>query len=211
MPASRRFDGVQLQSLSPTHEAIAEYLIANPGKGCMARCAAEFNLTPHWLSSLVHSDAFQAYYRNRRDEFFATGIVSLGEKIAGAADRAIERLAEAIETEKETRTLADAADKLLNRLGYGATGAANSINTTVNNTYVVTSTLLQDARERAKKRGSTFDSDQTEELPALDGVSLGGLPAIPASVPCQAPEIDRGEKAREAIRGASAGVFEEKI
>jgi len=85
-------DRVQLGRLSITHEAIMDWLISNPGRGQMGRCAIHFGFTRAWLSSMVHSDAFQAKLRDKQDVMFTGTVIPLRDQMNGVAQRAIERL-----------------------------------------------------------------------------------------------------------------------
>lgn len=166
-------DRVQIQQISITHDAIANFLVANPGRGQMAKAALHFGVTRPWLSTLVHSDAFQAHLRNKQDEVFKTAIMPLKAKIAGAADVALDRLGERLEVETDTRVLADAADKLLNRLGYGPKPTPTAGNVTgVQNNYFVDSDMLAEARQRIRNKGETIEHEQ-DTLLAPEGVQGG--------------------------------------
>jgi hypothetical protein len=165
-------DRYQIQSTSITHEMIIDWLIANPGFGQMGKCAQHFGCTRPWLSTLVHSDAFQAKLRDRKEEVFETTIVPLRDKIVGVANRAVEKLGEAIEETEDPRMLLDTADKMLHKLGYAPKTVINPaapagvVNNTQNNFYPVTPELLAAAREKTKKG----DLHATT-LPSPEGVS----------------------------------------
>jgi hypothetical protein len=200
MPAERSGEGVQLERLSPTHEMIALWLLANPGKGAMARCAAHFGYTPAWLASVVHSDAFQAYYRDRRDDLMQAGVMDISEKVTGVADRALDKLAEKVETASSLREIADTTDKLLHRLGYGVAQGGVTINQNDNREYHVRQELYTEARQRMHQKEPidgprTLNADgEARALPAPgeDAVSIecdiGALGEAPAAVPTQADE-----------------------
>jgi hypothetical protein len=158
---------VQIQQISITHDAIANFLVANPGKGQMAKAAMHFGVTRPWLSTLVHTDAFQAHLRNKQDEVFGQVIMPLKDKLAGVADIALDRLADKLEVEGDTRILADTADKLLNRLGYGPKPAGGNPGVQMNqNNYYVDKDILAEARERTKRRGE----DENRYLPNAERV-----------------------------------------
>ncbi len=152
---------VQLKGMSRRHDAIAEWLIANPEKS-MAECASTFGVTRPWLSSVVHSDIFQTYYRKLRDGYVDDRIMPMRDKLQGLAVAAIERISDKLEEINDTRLLKDIADMSLKNLGFGApkVGAAVQIN---NNTFAssLTPSELDAAREayRARQRDLTSIED----------------------------------------------------
>ena len=94
----------------------------------MSQIAAHFCVTPSWLSTIVHSDAFQDQLARRGDEMFEVGVVQeLGSKITGAAHMAIEEYIDKIPTLTSDQ-LINSTDKLLGRLGYGSSGGMGGIN-----------------------------------------------------------------------------------
>lgn len=169
-------DRYQLGKLSITHERIIEWLVANPGRGQMGKCALYFGITRSWLSTLVHSDAFQALLKERLDDEYQLTVVPLREKMVGVAHRAVDKLGEAIEGANDVKTLADTADKLLHRLGYAPktseSPGGSQVNNTQNNFYAVSPALLAAARDNAKKGGlsNATNSGTPEGLPAPEGV-----------------------------------------
>jgi len=203
-------DRYQVQSRSITHDILIDWLIANPGRGQMTRCAAEFGFTNAWLSTLVHSDAFQAKLRDRKEEVFETVIVPLRDKIVGVADRAVEKLGEELEETSDPRLLLDVADKMLHKLGYApkvnaAPAGTGVVNNTQINNYAVSPGLLAAAREKAKK-GDLPHADKPSALPSPEGVpgeqedNMGETYTLPAPVSVQGEEESpRGEEARADI------------
>jgi hypothetical protein len=112
-------NAVQIQTVRHTHEAILQYMLANP-TAPQGLVAAHFGYTQSWISIIVNSDAFQAKLRERQDEMFSEGVVAtLKDKIIGTAHLAVEKLAEKLETEKDARVIKDSAEMLLKSLGYG--------------------------------------------------------------------------------------------
>ena len=140
----------QIDKISYTHEAFANWLIENPHR--QLRDAAEyFGYTQSWLSTILHSDAFQEILKKKQALATAFIIGDLHGKLRGVADVALEKLSEKIEKSQDPDFLLDATDKLLHRMGYAPSSARNpgaiSVqNTTVNNTISVSSTDLAAAR-----------------------------------------------------------------
>lgn len=143
-----------IKALNFSHEAIARWMLANPGAK-LGQCAKEFNYTPGWLSIIVHSDAFQAKYRELQQEADSAVIADIPAKMRGVASLALEGLADQVESAVEDKTVAPrdfllkTSESLLKALGYGTTK-----NVTVNNnapgaqTNFVEAGALSRARER---------------------------------------------------------------
>lgn len=105
--------------MSSKHEAILQFMIANPTLK-MSQVAASFGVTPAWLSTIVHSDAFQNQLARRHDELFDVAVVQeLGDKVTAAAHLTIDEYLEKVPTLSADQ-LITSTDKLLGRLGYGS-------------------------------------------------------------------------------------------
>ena len=140
----------ELLDLSNTHSAIADWLIANPGKGQLGKCAAVFDYTRSWLSTLIHQDAFQAMLKHKQGVAFQEVIIPLHEKIAGVAHAGIEKLGEILETTQDERLVREITRDSLQNLGYGAStkGPTVQIDASTHNTLNVNSDALAEARQR---------------------------------------------------------------
>lgn len=139
-----------------SHDAIALWLVANPG-GKQKECAEHFGYTQAWLSIIIHSDAFQARYRELLGQADASVINDIPAKMRGVASRALDGLAEAVEVAVESDQtimhrgfLLETSDKLLRDLGYGPQKPTVQINNPVqNNTIIgVDSDTLARARQK---------------------------------------------------------------
>ena len=53
--------GKRIKKLSNWHEALSDWLIANPGRP-LREAAFHFEVTQGWLSSVMNSDLFKAYH-----------------------------------------------------------------------------------------------------------------------------------------------------
>ena len=103
------------------HEGIAEWLVANPDK-TLTECAKEFNYTQAWLSRIVHSDLFQAYYRMVCDERKEIAVHTISSKMNYAANLALDQtiaILEDTETRPSERFIIETGGGLLEKLGYG--------------------------------------------------------------------------------------------
>jgi hypothetical protein len=114
----------EIQKVSFTHEALILWLLEFPHKS-LRDCAMYFGYTQSWLSQIIHSDAFQQQLAKRQNELMAMTGCDIRDKLAGAADIAIEGLTRKLEESDSGDFFLDASDKLLNRLGYGPASARN--------------------------------------------------------------------------------------
>lgn len=174
--------GDSLQKLSPTHEAIARWLLENPGSKRGAECAAAFNVTQSWLSTVIHSDAFQAYIRTLQDDANNLVIHDIPAKLRGVAALAIDGLAEAVETAMMSTDkimhrefLKDTVDTTLEHLGYGPTKApAPAAQFQQNNLFLgtVTPKALHEARSLLLTMENPAGLPAADQLPAsIEGSS----------------------------------------
>jgi len=166
-----------LQKLRVKHQAIAQYLIANPTT-TQKDIAEHFGISQAWLSIVVNSDCFLEYIAHYDAEFRHDVLIPLREKLIGVASRAVEKVGEAVEMSQSPDYLLEVADKALHRLGYapnkGPTVALppGGLNVQQNN-YFVGKDALARARGRmieVSQQGSQEKASDAlpapEELPA---------------------------------------------
>ena len=102
-------------ALSHTHEAVMNWMLMNPDKPLRA-CADHFGYTQSWLSTLIHSDIFQAKLAERQEGIRARIADSIPQKMRMAVDVGLEKLATKLEETEDADFILDATDKLLHRL-----------------------------------------------------------------------------------------------
>lgn len=162
---------VQLQNVRLRHQAIADWLIANPDRS-QGECAAAFGITQAWLSVVVNSDIFREYLQSRLNEVSTPVMFTLREKLMGVAHRAVEKLGAAVDNSQDAEFLLAAADKTLHRLGYapnrGPAPAMQTITNQQNNVYVVDKETLDVARRRYLQAVGV-----PVALPAPEGLQAG--------------------------------------
>jgi len=115
-----------LQRLSTTHEAIMNWLVCNPERS-LRDCSQKFGYTQAWLSSIIHSDLFQHALKEKQAAIGQTIAASIPEKLRRAADIAVEKLAEKLESSEDPEFILDATDKILHRLGFAPVSARNPL------------------------------------------------------------------------------------
>jgi len=136
-----------IQKVSHTHDQIMNWLIANPEKS-NRECADYFGYTQTWLSSVIHSDAFQAKFKERQDAVFSGVMRDTTTKLAGLADLVTEQLAEQLEKNQDKDFTLDAFDKIMHRSGYAPNSSRNPVQPLQQqqNNFFISKDILADAR-----------------------------------------------------------------
>lgn len=106
-----------IQKISHTHDLLMDWLLENPERP-LRDCALYFGYTQAWVSTIIHSDIFQAKLSERQGEIFAQVAQDIPSKLRATAGMALEKLAAAVEHSEDPEFLLSAADKTLHRLGY---------------------------------------------------------------------------------------------
>lgn len=150
----------EIQKVSHSHEAIILWLLENPDRP-LRECAAIFGYTQPWLSTVIHSDAFQEQLRLRQNEMMVLTGRDIRHKMEAAADIALEGLTRKLENTEDGDFLLDATDKLLARMGHGPATARNPAPVT-NNTMHITVSSGDLAEARALLRGKHQEPQETE-------------------------------------------------
>lgn len=155
--------------MSSKHEAILQFMIGNPTLK-MSEVAAYFGVTPAWLSTIVHSHAFQDQLARRQDELFEVAIVQeLGDKLTAAAHQTIDAYLEQVPTLTADQ-LISAQDKLLGRLGYGVSKGTTNFNIEGSAQVQVNQVggdVLAKAREKVGKTNGKATLGTADNEPAL--------------------------------------------
>ena len=145
-------------AISYSHEALINWLLVNPDRP-LRDASLYFGYTQAWLSTIIHSDLFQAKLHLRQTAVFASVAASIPAKLGAAVNIALSSLTEKLETTQDAKFLLDASDKLLHRMGYAPAAARNPIaapvtlNTQINN-FSVSAGDLEAARDLAKQASS---------------------------------------------------------
>lgn len=182
----------QLTNISVTQNAIADWLIANPGKGQNAECAAAFNITQSWLSTLLGTDAFRSMMLIKQGAVFEEVVIPLREKISGVAHRSVEKMGEILDNTNDHRLVREIGKDMLNSLGYGANAKGPVHIGDINNTLTVTPENLAAARERQSQHyRRTLESPAESETPALEAQATE-LPNDPETELGEARDVRSG-------------------
>ena len=137
--------------LSAFHEALADYILMNPGATLRDK-SAYFGYSIGWLCKVENTDMFRAYLAKRRKEVEVIIADSLPEKLAGAAHLVTERLIEVVAVSNDGDQILDAFDKVMHVYGYAPKGAQPGIGGVnqqgnIQNNFYVTAGELADARK----------------------------------------------------------------
>ena len=158
---------MQIDDVNYRHEAIADFMLTHPEmkKG---EIAETLGFTQAWLSAVINSDAFIAYYEQRRLSYNAELHQQTVNKLYELAIASADQLVDIVQAEgTDPRIIIDAKDKALQHLGYGTKNGSQAPgggNTT--NIFVASPEGLKAARERM----SQFHSQQSAEV--VDGEIL---------------------------------------
>lgn len=162
----------ELKSLSHTHQAIMDFMMANPTVH-LGDVAKNFGYTQAWLSQIIHSDAFQAMLKEKQHIAFHHTVMPIREKMTELAHMALDKTLQLLPQEVDVRTAQDIAEGMLDRLGFGAKPIAgapggNVYNFNQQNNMVVPNTNAAEiaaAREMLASRTSALGVQ-------VDGVSI---------------------------------------
>lgn len=147
-------ESAQILKVGVKHEAILNFLVVNPSVP-MHVVAREFGVTQPWLSTIIHSDAFQARLKERQGQVFHHTVLPLADKLLGLAHRAVERVADQLETSIDPEYTLAVATRVLDRIGYSPKSVAQPAsvqNNVQNNFYTVDKDTLAEARNAIGRR-----------------------------------------------------------
>lgn len=166
----------QVKNVNPWHEKLAAWMLVHAGSpGWNRRAAENFGVSSAWISTVVHSDAFQDYYQRLRQETTVPAVFSARERLLGTLDQAIDLVQDKLEKDGSTLTLSnllDTVDVLAKRTGHGE-GKSSSVEIS-NQVLLVTKEELQESR--ARMRGSkplTLDNQQAGTTPSTSQTDGG--------------------------------------
>lgn len=134
----------ELKDISHTHDMVMNWMLENPHR-LLRDCAAYFGYTQAWLSSMIHTDAFQARLKEKQGDIFSAIASDIPSRLNGLASLAIERLEEKLEVTNDGDFILDSFDKILHRAGYAPKKEAASLKNETN-VYVISPTALAAAR-----------------------------------------------------------------
>lgn len=159
-----------IQKMSIKHEEILNFLLLNPTRP-IGEVAAFFGVTFPWMSTIIHSAAFQNQLKLRQNEVFDSAVLgTVEDKLSAAAQVTLDAYLAKVPMLTADQ-LISSNDKLLNRLGYGSrpNGATHikAKNVQIN---MVEGDILKEARDRIGKS----EVGQANSQPALQDLRTHG-------------------------------------
>lgn len=191
----------QIKKVSPKHQAMIDWLIENPTLS-RREMALAFGVTQPWLSTIIHSQAFQAELKRQQDKVFNVVVARpLQERLLGAAHLALDRLEEKLTVEGDVETLRRVVETLSKGAGEFQ-GEKNRPPTGDQfNFFNITPQDLAEARAKIGKR-VTVDGELVEPASEAAGVQAGGPRLLGAHGP--GPALPAQENAQPALSGGDS-------
>jgi len=156
----------EIKRVTVKHEAIMDFMMMNPTEP-LGKVAMHFGVSQPWLSTIIHSDAFQNQLKEKSAEFYTSTVMPLREQLMGVARVGVEKLGQALENaspSSDKEFISSASDLILKNLGFAPKSTPNLPTTqnVQNNIMVVDKTALEAARDRM--RGLTDETLKGETL-----------------------------------------------
>jgi predicted RecB family endonuclease len=142
----------QIDSISHRHSMIMNWMVLNPHRS-LRECADHFGITQAWLSTVIHSDVFQAEFQDKLQKIHVRCAESIPEKLRVVADIALEKLAEKISDSEDPEFILDAADKALHRMGYAPASARNGYGASQGSVSIQQNMFMLSQEDLDKARG----------------------------------------------------------
>jgi len=114
------------------YESLADYMIANP-TSTQTEIAAYFQRNPATISTVISTDAFKAYFRQRRAQHAEGLDTAVRAKLFNLANSSLDLMLATLEKKRDSvplDTLQKTSDMALKNLGYGA-GAPSGVTVNV--------------------------------------------------------------------------------
>jgi hypothetical protein len=141
----------QVAKLNHTHERILDWLVQNPEKS-MRECADAFGYTQAWLSTVVHSDAFQVQLSKLNGDIHSRVAADIPARMAAITDIVLDKLANIVAETEDKDFLLETGDKILARMGYGVRGNSNNTPAPqVQNNFIISRDMLSASRQKFGK------------------------------------------------------------
>lgn len=122
----------EIQKVSYTHEAMADYIIANP-RASQGELAKAIGYTQAWVSQILSSDSFRAFFAKRKGDLVDPIIIaSVDDLMNGVQRQALDMVAQQLEADSKVAGKTALAVKMLEigqrAAGYGARQASVQVN-----------------------------------------------------------------------------------
>lgn len=115
------------------YEALADFMIANP-QATQNEMAAHFQRNPATISTVIATDAFKAYFRQRRAHHAEKLDTAVRDKLFNVSNKSLDLMLEVLDKKRDSiplEMLARVSDSSLKNLGYGTTPPGNAVTVNV--------------------------------------------------------------------------------
>lgn len=167
------------------YESLADYMLAHP-TASHVEMGAHFKRTTATIGMVINSDAFRAYFRQRRDQHAEILDTKVRAKMFNVADKSMDLILENLDKKRDTiplELLQRVNESALKTLGYGVDRNPQTV-VQVNNTptqLVPVAVSIEDLeRARAALRRSQMQS--------IEGPGLPGARQIEGTLTTQSDE-----------------------
>lgn len=172
----------EIKTMSHTHLDIARFMVQNPAAPLSA-VAQYFGYTQSWLSTMIHSSAFQAHLAELQGAADKVVVLDVPTRLRGIAGLALDKLGEQLDAAMTSGPASridrdfvhDTAELTLKALGYGsrAVGSPLDPGPPGNTVIYADAVMINSARERILERGRTIDSSPIEPLTLTNELPTG--------------------------------------
>ena len=177
------------------YESLADFMIANPS-ATQNEMAAHFGRNPATISTVIATDAFKAYFRQRRSHHAEKLDTVVRDKLFNVASKSLDHMLETLDKKRDTiplEMLARVSESSLKNLGYGVSPPGGAVTVNVGQApqsvhVAVSLTDLEQAREALRRSQAPQLVDVTPSDTAsvrdLDRAALlGAAPSITPAEP----------------------------
>jgi hypothetical protein len=116
------------------YESLADHMVANPSIS-NAELARHFGRAESTISTVINTDAFKAYYRQRRQHHVDKLDSAVRDKLFQVSNKSLDYMLEVLDKKRDTvplEMLTRITDSSLKNLGYGVTPPGGAVNVNVN-------------------------------------------------------------------------------
>lgn len=153
----------QLSKIRHWHEQIVDLMLARP-EWTQGQIASYFDKTEAWLSQVINSDLFQAYYHGRMKEHQERVSEGIIDKVEGLAAVSLDKLhnrVASLEDDFNIGPVRETCEMALKSLGYGGRQGGNGSPVQVN-IGIASRSLLEEARQEMRQKQQAYQPPQVE-------------------------------------------------
>jgi len=180
-----------VQKLSVKHTDVMNFMLANPLVK-LADVARHFGMTQPWLSCIIHSEAFQAELATKSGEIFSATVLPIKQKMTAIAHQALDQIGDRMPM-MEDKVVAQVADSVLDRLGFGS--KVVPLTPAPTGHVTINFNLKNELEEARKLIGARSAVSPGAAVPALEVMVDGEIAPIGIGRPqevCVARDADSG-------------------